>query len=141
MRAHTSMLLAEHTTEATRIEVHDGLVYKFLRSLESCGETSPQARLRQYRLRAAESQRWPELNPIVFDEERHCLISPYLVGKMPTRQQLCDLRRHLSATHRGYIEDIGRNNVIVVDDRPILIDFYVNESHADFIAHYGKPPP
>jgi hypothetical protein len=135
------MLLAEHTTEATRIEVHNGLVYKFLRSLESSGEISPAARRRQYRLRAAESQRWPEINPIVFDEARHCLISPYLIGRLPTRQELCDLRRHLAATGRGYVEDIGRNNVIVVDNKPIVIDFHINDQHADFVARYGKPPP
>jgi hypothetical protein len=124
-------VLAEHTGEALRIVRRGALVYKFLRPHENF-RPSADGRLRQLRLRVRESRRWPETNPLTFDQSTRCLISPYIAGRPPTRQEVLALRAHLRAMGRGYLEDVSRHNVLVTDGRPILIDFAVNEDHPDF---------
>ena len=130
-------VLAEHSNEALRIVLRNGMVYKHLRGHDCFRDSTPEKRLRQLRLRVAESQRWPELNPMTFDEETNCIVSPFVEGRVPLRSELFALRETFQATGRGYIEDIGRSNVLMVDDRPVMVDFVINESHPDFHLRYG----
>jgi hypothetical protein len=60
-----------------------------------------------------------------------------LQGTTPTRQQLRELRHSLDASGRGYIEDLGRSNVIVAAGQPILIDFAINVRHPHFLERWG----
>jgi hypothetical protein len=132
--AHTEReyVLASHTNEAIRIVRRGGTVYKFLRPLELLSGILAPARVRQMHLRVRESRRWPEFNPLTFDEPRNCIISRFVDGRLPTRAEIHELRERLAVSGRGHIEDLSRHNVVMVLDRPIVIDFAVNEHHPDF---------
>jgi hypothetical protein len=128
-------VLASHTTEALSIVMRAGIVYKHLRPHDSFRDQSAESRVRQLRLRAVESRLWHEINTMTFDEANNCVISRYIDGRMPTRCEVLNLRERFAATRRGYIEDVGRYNVLMVNDQPILIDFSINERHVDFGVH------
>ena len=123
--------LAENTTEATSIAARGDFAYKHLRDPQGYRGMSAEERNRQLRLRCAESQLWPEFNPMLFDERQNRIISPLVDGEKPLRRQVRQLIEHFRRTNRGYFADIGKHNVILrkQDNRMIVIDFEIDENH------------
>ena len=137
-QASQEIILAENTNEAIRIVVRDGKVFKYLRPHDAFRGVPADERLKRLRLQARESTRWPELNTVHFDEETNCFISDYLPGERPTRQQVRELIGVFQQTGRGYLVDIGKHNVILVDDRPMVIDFELDLDHPDWKKQFGE---
>jgi hypothetical protein len=129
------MILAEHTHEADRIIVQDGIAWKYLRDLGAYAGVTPEQREHQLRLRVSESQFWPELNPLHYDEERHCFVSPYIAGRLPTRPEVRHIVRKTRYTGRGYLTDIAAANIVVHSSgQAVVIDFVVDTAKPDFIS-------
>ena len=128
--------LAANTTEASSVVARDGVVFKALRPAAGLRGMSASARRRQLRLRCAESQIWPELNPMLFDSRRNVIISPLVEGEKPMRRQVRELIEHFRRTKRGYLADVGKHNVIVraEDRRMVVIDFEIDEDHPHWKA-------
>ena len=138
LQTSQEIVLAENTSEALRIVVRAGKVYKYLRPHNTFRGVSPELRLQRLRLQARESTRWSELNTVRFDEGNNCFISDYLQGERPTRQQVRELIGVFQRTGRGYLVDIGKHNVILVDGRPIVIDFEIDMDHPDWKKRFGE---
>ena len=128
--------LAENTTEASSVVARDGVVCKSLRPPAGFRGMSASARCRQLRLRCAESQIWPELNPMLFDSRENVIISSLVEGEKPLRREVRELIEHFRRTGRGYLADVGKHNVVVrkEDRRMVVIDFEIDEGHPHWKA-------
>jgi hypothetical protein len=133
-------LLAENTTESLRILRVGEWVYKFLRPHDSFGRLQQQVRQRELHYRVQVSRRSSEFNPLTFDESANCIISRYVHGTLPTQQQIDELKACFLAAGRGYIKDIRDRNIVVVENRPVVIDFQVDERHPHFLRWFASIP-
>jgi hypothetical protein len=113
------VVLARDTHEATLVVRRGDWVFKFLKPYDE----------RQIRLRVLESHVQPELNPLWFDADRDCVVSPYVEGRLPTIAESDALLDHFAHTGRGYIKDVGRSNARIVAGQVIVIDFVIVEAN------------
>jgi hypothetical protein len=142
-RARGDEILAADTYEAVRVVRRPGWhwlgqcgdwVLKFLRPHDAFAGESAEARLRQLRLRVAESRRHPELNPLWFDERANCLVSRFVDGPWASTRQANALLRQTIASGRGYLLDLAPQNLRMTPAGLVAIDFAIDESHADWLT-------
>jgi hypothetical protein len=122
-------VLAERTHESTHVICVGEWVYKFLKPLGPNPRQDAKAHWRQIAFRVFESHRWPELNPLSYDERSHCLISRYVSGRPASRGEIVEVVKSLEGSGRGYLVDISVHNVLVTETQRVIIDFTVAEEH------------
>ncbi|RIK75197.1 MAG: hypothetical protein DCC68_21655 [Planctomycetota bacterium] len=107
---------------------------KFLRPHDSFeGETAAD-RVRQLRLRVAESRRHAELNPLWFDERANCIVSRFVDGPWASTRQATALLRQTIASGRGHLLDLAPQNLRQTATGLVAIDFAIDEQHADWLT-------
>lgn len=142
-------MLAEETYEAVRVVRRRGWnwlgqcgdwVLKFLRPHDAFAGEAAASRIRQLRLRAAESHRHAELNPLWFDERANCIVSQFVDGRMAATHEANALLTGLIASGRGYIRDVTPKNLRIGIAAALLTDFEINEQHEDWIGNCPVTP-
>jgi hypothetical protein len=119
-------ILARDTHEARLVVRVGDWVFKYLRPADQYARATgvpPQARRRELRLRAMESHRHAELNPLWLDEERNVVVSRYVAGRMASPAEVAELLDGFARSTRGFITDLTPANVRMVSGRPFVIDF------------------
>lgn len=124
--------LAENTFEALRVVRQGEWVYKFLKSPKSVTLARPGGGQRELYLRVLESHCHPELNPMWFSAKLKCIVSRYVAGRLATTKEATALLDRFARTGRGYIKDCGPNNVRIIDERAVVIDFVLAEENHDW---------
>lgn len=124
--------MAMATSEAEAIYRIGGVVYKLLWPAERFAthfnprlRMSAEATLARWRKMQAMSMRHPCFNRMLLVERPHpAFVSRYVDGRPPTPDELQevvdDLRRHRLA-----VLDVTRDNVIVGERGPVVVDFFV----------------